>query len=102
MRSSLGTNFGLDGSVVDCTKAVIACFAAPSFQDGSGSALWAHPDVRKIGVESSGNAATVESTERRLMPERRIFLAIRMISRSAAIRLPTTTPPGTSAPTLVL
>src|SRR5271170_7779473 len=37
IRSSLGTNFGLDLSVVECTKSRIAFFAAPSFQDGSGS-----------------------------------------------------------------
>src|SRR5271169_2792559 len=37
IRSSFGTNFGLDLSVVACTKSRIAFFAAPSFQDGSGS-----------------------------------------------------------------
>ena len=38
MRSSGGTNFGLFLSVVVLTKSRIACFAGPSFQDGSGSA----------------------------------------------------------------
>jgi hypothetical protein len=38
MRSSGGTNFGLFLSVVVLTKSTIACFAAPSFHDGRGSA----------------------------------------------------------------
>ena len=37
IRSSAGTNFGLPAVVVDCTNSTIAFFAAPSFQDGSGS-----------------------------------------------------------------
>ena len=36
MRSSGGTNFGLARSVVARTKSTIACFAGPSFHDGSG------------------------------------------------------------------
>ena len=35
MRSSGGTKFGLDWSVVACTKSTIACFAGPSFHEGS-------------------------------------------------------------------
>src|SRR5574341_2295500 len=42
MRASGGTNFGLACSVAAFTKARIACLAAPSFHDGSGS-LWACP-----------------------------------------------------------
>src|SRR5277367_6293235 len=37
IRSSFGTNFGLDLSVVACTKSRIAFFEAPSFHEGSGS-----------------------------------------------------------------
>src|SRR5262252_6710255 len=35
MRASGGTNLGLAVLVVACTKAMIACFAAPSFHDGN-------------------------------------------------------------------
>ena len=37
MRSAGGTNFGLALSVVVLTNSTIACLAAPSFHDGSGS-----------------------------------------------------------------
>src|SRR6516225_8059369 len=37
MRSSWGTNVGLDLSVVFCTNSTIACLAGPSFHEGSGS-----------------------------------------------------------------
>src|SRR5689334_13093628 len=37
MRASAGTKPGLAASVVACTNSRIACFAGPSFQDGSGS-----------------------------------------------------------------
>ena len=37
MRSSGGTNFGLALSVVARTNSTIACFAGPSFHEGSGS-----------------------------------------------------------------
>ena len=37
MRSSGGTKSGLDVSVVAFTKSTIACFAAPSFQEGNAS-----------------------------------------------------------------
>src|SRR5438034_2482726 len=36
-RSTGGTNFGLPCVVVACTNSTIACFAAPSFHEGSGS-----------------------------------------------------------------
>ena len=39
MRSSGGTNLELALSVVAFTKSTIACFAAPSFHEGSGSRL---------------------------------------------------------------
>lgn len=41
MRSSDGTNFGLDWSVVACTNSIIAFFAGPLFQEGKGSAACA-------------------------------------------------------------
>jgi hypothetical protein len=37
MRSAAGTNVGVPCVIVACTNATIACFAVPSFQDGSGS-----------------------------------------------------------------
>ena len=40
MRSSGATKLAPPSVVVEVTKSRIACFAAPSFQDGSGSS-WA-------------------------------------------------------------
>ena len=40
MRSAGGTNFGLPCVVVAFTNSTIACLAAPSFHEGSGS-VWA-------------------------------------------------------------
>ena len=37
MRSSSGTNFAPPASVVTRTKSTMACFAGPSFHEGSGS-----------------------------------------------------------------
>ena len=68
MRASGGTKFGLDWSVVARTNARIASFAAPSFHDGSGSAVWACANVRGSAPARTGSAARVESTTRRSMP----------------------------------
>jgi hypothetical protein len=70
MRSAAGTNFGLAWSVVSFTKVVIACFAGPSFHEGSGS-----PDVADCACEETGmncddkagSTANVESRARRLI-----------------------------------
>src|SRR5438045_9507501 len=40
MRSSGGTKFGPPVSVVALTKSTMACFAGPSFHEGSGSWAW--------------------------------------------------------------
>src|SRR5215472_15523446 len=54
MRSSGGTNVGLDWSVVVCTNSFIADFAPPSFHEGSGSsAAWTFADM----TQSATNAA---------------------------------------------
>src|SRR5262245_22076199 len=37
IRSDAGTNLGLAWAVVSFTKVTMACFAGPSFHDGSGS-----------------------------------------------------------------
>jgi len=56
--------------MVSRTKAIIACFAAPSFQDGSGSpAAWASAGRVTKGAGRMGSAAKVESRTRRLIPE---------------------------------
>src|SRR5271165_3706433 len=55
MRSSGGTNFGLPLSVVVFTNSRIACFAGPSFHEGSGSAAvvaagWPAGDAAGVGL----------------------------------------------------
>jgi hypothetical protein len=70
MRASGVTNLALEMSVVSRTKAMIACFAAPSFQDGSGSAAACASAGRGTkGAGRMGSAAKVESRTRRLIPE---------------------------------
>ena len=44
MRSAAGTKSGPPSVVTFATKSTIACFAGPSFQDGSGS-VWAPADA---------------------------------------------------------
>src|SRR5262245_8760816 len=56
MRCSGGTNFGLPLSVVERTNSRMLFFAAPSFQDGSGSACWANP---KAAENSNDNTTSV-------------------------------------------
>src|SRR5271154_2820540 len=81
MRSSGGTKSLLDWSVVACTKSRIACFAGPSFHEGSGSAgncpcgggptgNCACAAVVRRSPDSTGSVASVESKKRRLMPEK--------------------------------
>jgi len=41
MRSAGGTKLGEPAMVTSATKAVMECFALPSFHDGSGSRVWA-------------------------------------------------------------
>jgi hypothetical protein len=58
--------------VVVRTKSKIACFAGPSFQDGSKSpalAVCASADMETSGADNAGSNASVESRARRLMPE---------------------------------
>ena len=54
------------------TKSKIACFAAPSFHDGSsppGAAVCAGADAERNGVDKAGSVAKVASRTRRLIPE---------------------------------
>ena len=48
------------------TKLTIACLAAPSFQDGRGSAACAEADIERSRPKRTGNAANAETSERRL------------------------------------
>src|SRR5215510_14996494 len=57
MRSAGGTNFGLPCVVVASTNLTIACLAAPSFQEGSGS-VWARTWVPKAGPATTASANT--------------------------------------------
>src|SRR5271170_7494696 len=66
MRSSGGTNFELLRSVVSRTKSSIACFAGPSFHEGSTpleAEVCAEADVRD--VDKMGSNANVEISARR-------------------------------------
>src|SRR5262245_25431790 len=59
MRSAGGTKLGLPCVVVDLTKSTMAFFAAPSFQDGSGSVCAKATVVARL-------ATTAPSTKRRV------------------------------------
>src|SRR6516162_2874187 len=61
MRSSGGTNFVLDLSVVVCTNSTIACLARRSFHEGSGS-VCASACVPK---QSPATVASAEAKTRR-------------------------------------
>ena len=63
MRASGGTNVGLALSVVERTKATMACFDAPSFQDGSGS-VWATATV----LAARPAISSVRSARRVMVP----------------------------------
>jgi hypothetical protein len=68
MRSSGGTNFGLERSVVARTKSTIACFAGPSFHEASVfAASCAHAVVAPS--HSAGKTTTVASSVRRLIED---------------------------------
>src|SRR5512142_1420265 len=74
MRCGTGTKSGDSSRVTAMTKLMIDCFAAPSFQDGSGSAaVCAGADVGKSVPDNTGSAAKVETRARRLMPDEAAF-----------------------------
>mgnify|MGYP003429644192 CR=1 FL=1 len=54
MRSGTGTKSGVPSRVTRSTKALIACFGAVSFQDGSGSSD-ANATLPKVATEMSLN-----------------------------------------------
>src|SRR5512139_4116772 len=71
MRCGTGTKSGDPSRVTAVTKSTIACFEAPSFQDGSGSpaaALCAPAGKSVSGKTVSTTRA--ESSVRRLTPEK--------------------------------
>src|SRR5271154_342983 len=71
MRSSGGTNFGFARSVVSRTKLRIACFAGPSFHDGSAVldvGVSADAETAKKETDKAGRSAKVEIIVRRGTP----------------------------------
>src|SRR3954447_18680185 len=73
MRSSGRTWLGLDGSVVERTKSRIACFARPSFQDGSRPSdvtVCAEAETGRSSPDiADSSTGAVASRPRRLIPE---------------------------------
>jgi hypothetical protein len=68
MRSAGGTKSGNPSRVTALTKFRIACFVAPSFQEGNVS-----PDAAVCALaemDNAGSAAKAESNARRLTPEK--------------------------------
>jgi hypothetical protein len=56
--------------VVARTKSEIACFAGPSFHDGSNPpGVWAGAEMGSSGPDNAGSNASVESRARRLIPD---------------------------------
>jgi hypothetical protein len=52
------------------TKSKIACFAGPSFHDGSNPpGVCAGAETGRSGPDNAGSSANVESRTRRLIPE---------------------------------
>jgi len=56
------------------TKSKIACFAGPSFHDGSNPpGVCAGAETGRSGADNAGSSANVESRTRRLIPEGFMF-----------------------------
>src|SRR5260370_42067886 len=64
MRWGSGTNFGLAWSVVTFTNETIACLAAPSFHDGSGSVC---AKAGTANERATPNARIEPNVEREIM-----------------------------------
>ena len=58
MRSETGTKSGEPGLVTFSTKAMMDCFAGPSFHDGKGSAAC---EVTVVNAKAQMNAATIRA-----------------------------------------
>src|SRR3981189_3496210 len=72
MRSSGGTNVGLERSVVTRTKSTIACFAGPSFHDDSSPpdvVVCACAEAVKRVPDKAGSTANDASRARRFVPK---------------------------------
>ena len=70
------TNLGLPGPVVHRTKSRIACFAGPSFHEGSAAlevVVCADAGAVNSGTDKAGSSAIVESKARQSIPERGRF-----------------------------
>ena len=69
-QCTYGPRIGLDRSVLTRTKCKIACFAGPSFQDGSTPLdVCAGAETGRSGPHNAGSNASIESRTRRLTPE---------------------------------
>src|SRR5579863_3024305 len=68
MRCEAATKSGEPSRVTAATKFRIACFAAPSFHEASGS-VCARTGWGRSGPDHAGSAAKAESSTRRLTPE---------------------------------
>src|SRR5580704_4301740 len=76
MRSAGGTKSGEPSCVTAATKFRIACFAAPSFHEGSGLpvvTVCADAETGRSAPGKAGSIAKVESSVRRLSPEKKLF-----------------------------
>src|SRR5271169_5050983 len=76
MSSAGGTKSGEPSRVTVATKLRIACFAAPSFHEGSGLpvvAVCADAEVGSIAPGNDGRIAKAESSVRRLSPKKNGF-----------------------------
>ena len=69
MRSGTGTKSGVPGFVTRETKPVIACFAAPSFHEGSGSTATGALAGVSAG-DGAGAGVELDGEERRLARQR--------------------------------
>ena len=69
MRSGAGTKSAEPSPVTAATKSRMARLAPPSFHDGSGSAACAWAIVRQGLACSTGSAASVDRTKRRVTRE---------------------------------
>src|SRR5208282_6811017 len=82
MRSAGGTKLGPPSVVVVLTKSTIACFACPSFHEGSGSpAASACAETEKSGADKAGNAAIVLSKARRPILDEPVLIDVSCDSR---------------------
>src|SRR5262245_35965290 len=89
MRSAGGTNFGLPCEVVACTNSTIALFAAPSFQEESGSpagCATALPE-RRVEIAATAMAARARRVRSCCMKGVRSCVRFSVVRRRQAFEL---------------